>query len=206
MIRRRHLFVLPPAIAVAWEAASASGQSPIPSSGELLRGRFTQQRTLQGFKTPLTSAGTFIVAPGRGVVWRTDMPFAVVTAIGSGGLVQRVSGGATTHYPASRLPAIARLYEIFAAALGGDWLKLDRLFAVQREGGDQSWKVTLKPLSEDPTLPIRLVIVQGGRYVNSVEIQRANGDSDRIDFTDQALSRTPLDGETTELLATVNRA
>ncbi len=77
---------------------------------------------------------------------------------------------------------------------------------MQREGGEQSWKVTLKPLSEDPTLPLRLVTVPGGRYVNSVEILRTNGDSDRIDFTDQALSRTPLDGETAELLETVNRA
>lgn len=206
MIRRRQLLVGVSAAATAFGAASATAQSLVPGAGEILRGRFTQQRFLQGFNTPLTSAGTFMVVPGRGVVWRAQTPFAIITAIGRGGLVQRITGGATTHYPASRLPAIVKLYEIFAAALSGDWPKLDRIFAVQREGGDQSWKVTLKPLSNDPGMPLQTVVVQGGNYVNSVEIRRVNGDSDRIDFADQALSRIPLDSETAELLETANRA
>ena len=206
MIRRRHLLIGVSVAATTFGATSATAQSLVPGAGEILRGHFQQQRFLQGFNTPLTSAGTFMVVPGRGVVWRAQTPFAIITAIGNGGLVQRITGGATTHYPASRLPAIVKLYEIFAAALSGDWPKLDRIFAVQREGDDQSWKVTLKPLSNDPGMPLQTVVVQGGAYVNSVQIMRANGDSDRIDFTDQALSRTPLDGETAELLETANRA
>lgn len=205
MIRRRRLLVGASA-AAAFGSGSSLGQTLVPAAGEILRGRFTQQRFLQGFNTPLTSAGSFVVVPSRGVVWQADTPFAIITAIGNGGLVQRVTGGATTHYPASRLPAIVKLYEIFAAALSGAWPKLDRIFSVQREGGDQNWKVTLKPLSRDPGMPLQSVVVMGSAYVNSVQIMRANGDSDRIDFTDQTISRTPLDAETTELLETANRA
>ncbi|MEA2804374.1 MAG: hypothetical protein QOE49_4469 [Rhodospirillaceae bacterium] len=190
------------------------GQSAVPgraqsltlASGEVLRGRFTQQRFLQGFNAPLTSTGSFILAPGRGVVWRGETPFVVVTVMGPGGLVQRVSGGATTHYPASRLPAIVRLYEIFGAALSGDWRKLESIFEVRRDGTESDWKVTLTPLrSGEGGLPLRQVVVRGGRYVDSVEVMRINGDWDRIEFSQQAPSRAPIDAETSELLDAAGR-
>jgi len=187
-------------------AVPGRAQSLTLASGEVLRGRFTQQRFLQGFNAPLTSTGSFILAPGRGVVWRGETPFVVVTVMGPGGLVQRVSGGATTHYPASRLPAIVRLYEIFGAALSGDWRKLESIFEVRREGTESDWKVTLTPLrSGEGGVPLRQVVVRGGRYVDSVEVMRINGDWDRIEFSQQAPSRAPIDAETSELLDAAGR-
>jgi len=187
-------------------AVPGRAQSLTLASGELRRGRFTQQRFLQGFNAPLTSTGSFILAPGRGVVWRGETPFVVVTVMGPGGLVQRVSGGATTHYPASRLPAIVRLYEIFGAALSGDWRKLESIFEVRREGTESDWKVTLTPLrSGEGGVPLRQVVVRGGRYVDSVEVMRINGDWDRIEFSQQAPSRAPIDAETSELLDAAGR-
>ncbi len=187
-------------------AVPGRAQSLTLASGEVLRGRFTQQRFLQGFNAPLTSTGSFILAPGRGVVWRGETPFVVVTVMGPGGLVQRVSGGATTHYPASRLPTIVRLYEIFGAALSGDWRKLESIFEVRREGTESDWKVTLTPLrSGEGGVPLRQVVVRGGRYVDSVEVMRINGDWDRIEFSQQAPSRAPIDAETSELLDAAGR-
>ena len=187
-------------------AVPGRAQSLTLASGEVLRGRFTQQRFLQGFNAPLTSTGSFILAPRRGVVWRGETPFVVVTVMGPGGLVQRVSGGATTHYPASRLPAIVRLYEIFGAALSGDWRKLESIFEVRREGTESDWKVTLTPLrSGEGGVPLRQVVVRGGRYVDSVEVMRINGDWDRIEFSQQAPSRAPIDAETSELLDAAGR-
>lgn len=187
-------------------AVPGRAQSLTLASDEVLRGHFTQQRFLQGFNAPLTSTGSFILAPGRGVVWRGETPFVVVTVMGPGGLVQRVSGGATTHYPASRLPAIVRLYEIFGAALSGDWRKLESIFEVRREGTESDWKVTLAPLrSGEGGLPLRQVVVRGGRYVDSVEVMRINGDWDRIEFSRQAPSRAPIDAETSELLDAAGR-
>lgn len=204
MIGRRRSLVL--SVAALTAPGALQAQSLTLASGEVLRGRFTQQRSLQGFNAPLTSTGSFILAPGRGVVWRGEAPFAMITVMGPGGLVQRVTGGATTHYPASRLPAIARLYEIFGAALSGDWQKLASVFKVQREGTDTDWKVTLTPLrAGEGGLPLRQVVASGGRYVNSVEVTRTNGDSDRIEFSQQEPSRVPLDAETTELLDTASR-
>ena len=206
MIRRRQALAVAIAALTVQHTVPARAQSLTLASGEVLRGRFTQQRFLQGFNAPLTSTGSFILAPGRGVVWRGEAPFALITVMGPGGLVQRVAGGATTHYPASRLPAIVRLYEIFGAALSGDWRKLESVFAVKREGTESDWKVTLTPLrGGEGGLPLRQVLVRGGRYVDSVEVMRVNGDWDRIEFSQQAPSRAPIDAETSELLDTAGR-
>jgi hypothetical protein len=54
-------------------------------------------------------------------------------------------------------------------------------------------------------MPLRLVVVRGGRYVNSVEVTRVNGDRDRIEFSQQAPSRAPIDAESNELLDMAGR-
>jgi hypothetical protein len=197
------LFLLPLIVSAR---APVRAQVLTLAGDEVLRGRFVQQRFLQGFAQPLASGGSFILAPGRGVAWRGETPFATLTVIGPGGLVQRVTGGATTHYPASRLPAIASLSDIFGSALSGDWQKLTKLFDVRRTGNDAQWQVTLTPLHPaDGALPISTVMVRGGRYVDAVEIRRTNGDWDRIEFSQQMASRQPVDGEVAELFGMVSR-
>ena len=202
MIGRRDAIALTLASLLVPRAISA--QSLMLGDGEALRGRFLQQRFLQGFNAPLTSSGSFILAPRQGLIWRGETPFAILTVMGPGGLVQRVVGGATTRYPASRLPLLTQLYEVFSAALGGDWSKLSGIFDVQKTGTAQSWRVMLTPRRSDG-MPLQSVAVQGDRYVNSVVVMRANGDRDHIEFSQQVASRDPIDSEASELLAMANR-
>ena len=81
MISRRQALGAAFAAALVQSAATSRAQSLTLASGEVLRGRFTQQRSLQGFNAPLTSTGSFILAPGRGVLWRAETPFALITAM-----------------------------------------------------------------------------------------------------------------------------
>ena len=60
MIRRRQAIALALAAWVGGGAPAAQAQSLGLAGGEVLRGRFTQQRFLQGFNAPLTSSGSFI--------------------------------------------------------------------------------------------------------------------------------------------------
>ena len=183
---------------------ASCAQSLSLGAGEVLRGRFIQQRFLQGFNAPLASTGSFILAPNRGLIWRGETPFALLTGMGPGGLVQRVVGGATTRYPASKLPLLAQLYEVFSAALEGDWGKLGGIFEVERNGTPTDWQVMLIPRKKDGGMPLQHVAVQGGRFVNSVEVARVNGDRDTIEFNDQVVSSDPVDGEANELLGMVS--
>lgn len=172
-------------------AASAQAEPAVLTSGDVLRGRFVQERHMQGFANPIRSEGAFVVAPGRGLIWRAETPFAVTTVVTPTGLVQSVAGAETTRLPASRLPFLSKLYDMMAGALAGDWKALEGSFTVNRGAGT----VLLNPLrADDPTAAqILSISARMSRFVDEVEIKKPNGDFDRLVFKDQALNTQPLD-------------
>ncbi len=168
------------------------------TAGDVLRGRFVQERHMQGFAKPIRSEGSFVVAPGRGLIWRAETPFAVTTVVTPAGLVQSVNGAETTRLAAARLPFLTRLYDMMAGALAGDWRALEGGFAVTRTGD----RVALAPRKADDATAAQIagITVRLGRFVEQVEITKPNGDMDRLTFTDQVLNAAPLDAAETAML------
>ena len=198
MIRARAALRLLAALGLATlaavSAARAAGPEGALRDGQVLRGRFVQERHLQGFKAPLRSGGHFVLAAGKGLLWRAETPFAVTTAISPAGLSQEVDGSRTLDMPAARLPFLRRLYAMLGGALGGDWSALQKDFTVTRSGDARHWRVLLTPRrAPDPaTLPFRAITALGGRFVDSVRIDKADGDHDDLRFLDQSLDGGPL--------------
>ncbi|CAO3416807.1 LolA family protein [Azospirillum argentinense] len=177
------------------------------SEGQVLRGAFVQERFLKGFQAPLKSEGRFVLAPGRGLIWRTETPFAVTTVMSPAGLVQEVKGNETMRLPAARLPFMSKLYTMLGGALTGDWKALEDMFAVERGGGTDAWTLHLTPRrADDPTMPIRAIDVRGGRFVDEVEIVKPDGDRDRLTFRDQLLKAEPPTADEAALLASAGRS
>jgi Outer membrane lipoprotein carrier protein LolA-like len=195
MKRRLLVFGLP----VLFAGSGARAQAPFAAlkPGQVLRGQFTQQRTLAGFAHPLQSSGEFVLAPGRGLIWRTVQPFAIVTVVTADGLVQDVNGAETTHLAAAQLPFLAKFYRLLSGALAGDWQALDTQFQTTRHGDAQHWELDLVPRggSDPQTMPFRALTLRGGRFVDDVRISRGNGDADRLVFSDQALGGALSDAE-----------
>jgi hypothetical protein len=170
--------------------------------GQILRGRFVQTRTLQGFDRPLISEGRFVLAAGRGLIWRAEKPFAVTTLISGAGIVQLVQGNEALRLPASRMPMLGQLYDMLGGAMAGDWRALERDFAVASSGAEQAWQVTLTPRRPDNTaMPFTAINASGGCLVESVELLKPDGDADRLRFVDQSLTAGPLDAEESAALA-----
>ncbi len=176
------------------------------SEGQVLRGAFVQERFLKGFQAPLKSEGRFVLAPGRGLIWRTETPFAVTTIMSPAGLVQEVKGNETMRLPAARLPFMSKLYTMLGGALTGDWKALEDMFAVERTGDAGAWNLHLTPRrAADPAMPIRAITVRGGRFVDEVEIAKPDGDRDRLTFRDQALAVEPPTADEATLLSSAGR-
>jgi len=176
------------------------------TEGQVLRGGFVQERFLKGFQAPLRSQGRFVLAPGQGLIWRTETPFAVSTVMSPAGLVQEVRGAETMRLQASRMPFMSRLYTMLGGALTGDWRALEDMFAVERTGDAAAWQMLLTPRrADDPAMPVRAITVRGGRFVDEVEIAKPDGDRDRLTFHAQALSRDPLAADEAQLLASAAR-
>jgi len=184
-------------------AAWAVGPEGGLAEGQILHGRFVQERHLQGFNAPLRSEGSFVLAAGKGLIWRAEKPFAITTAISPAGLAQEVGGNETMRLPSSRLPFLSRLYDMLGGALGGDWRSLDHDFSVEKSGDAKSWQVVLSPRNgPDPmTMPFRSITARGSRFVDGVRITKPDGDYDELTFLDQTLSSAPLSPEENAALA-----
>jgi hypothetical protein len=194
-------------LAVMPVVAMAAGPTQSIAVGEVLRGRFVQERHLKGFNASLRTEGHFVLAPGRGLIWRAEKPFAVTTVITANGLVQEVGGSETMRMPSARLPFLSRLYDMLGGALAGDWRALETDFVVTRAGDDRHWQVDLAPRkADDPiAMPFHAITAQGSRFVETVAMVKPDCDSDTLSFLDQALSSAPLTVEETAALDTLSK-
>ena len=191
MRRRAVLLLLAALPGTALAQAPFRGVRP----GEVLRGRFTQERRLAGFARPLLSSGTFLLAPGRGLIWQTELPFAITTIITTEGLVQEVDGAPTMRLDAARLPFLARLYEVIGGALAGDWQTLDARFSTVRRAGPAGWELALTSRAGGPdpgAPPFRAITLRGAAFLEGAVIERSDEGSDTIVFSDQTITTTEL--------------
>jgi outer membrane lipoprotein carrier protein LolA len=163
------------------------------AEGQVLRGQFVQERHLQGFENPLRSEGRFVLAPGHGLIWQTEKPFAITTVITPAGLAQEVNGNQTLKLEAAKLPFLNQLYDMLSGALTGDWARLEAGFTVTRSGDDQHWQVALRPRkADDPGMPFEAIDVTGSQLIDEILLTKPDGDFDKLSFHDQAISDQPL--------------
>jgi hypothetical protein len=175
--------------------------------GELLRGRFVQERILQGFAAPLKSEGSFVLAPGQGLIWRAEKPFALITLMTDKGLAQRSDGATTLDLPASRAPFLAGLYAMLSGALAGNWHVLERDFAIDKSQTDGTWSLRLTPRNSSPgaAMPITQINITGVEFVEHVEIVKQGGDRDVLTFLDQTRTNTPMRADEIGLLKAIGQ-
>jgi Outer membrane lipoprotein carrier protein LolA. len=163
--------------------AQSAGTPQILASNQVLRGHFVQERQMSGFSKPLKSEGSFTLVPGRGLIWHNEKPFSNSTVITAGGIVQLSGAQETMRLSAARVPGLTQLYQALNAALSGDTTPLKKTFAVTQSESRDGWQVSLKPLNTGLQTQIMDMVLKGGRYVESAEIVRPGGDSDRIIFS-----------------------
>jgi hypothetical protein len=171
-----------------------------------LSGRFVQARNLKGISSTLKSEGTFVLVPGRGLIWRIENPIQTITIITPAGIRQIINGGEVQSIDAAKVPFIAHFYDMLDGALMGDWTAMRHDFAVQTKGDRAAWRTLLTPVRPNDPIAGMLasIVITGGKMVDGVEISRTNGDSERIGFLDQAVSGVALSGDDARLLNSKN--
>jgi Outer membrane lipoprotein carrier protein LolA-like len=187
------------AAVVARAGWAAEMRPDVLRDGQMLRGRFVQERALAGFSRPLHSEGDFTLVPGRGLIWRTTAPFASTLVITSAGILQLVNGKEAMRLPASRAPGIGRFYEVLSGALSGNTSGLSQVFHVDQQADATHWQLTLTPLrADDPALAtVQAIVVSGAHLVEAVDVRKQGGDVDHLRFTDQQVGPAALTQEET---------
>lgn len=184
--------------------SSMADPAAIPADG-VLRGKFTQDRTVVGFKKPLHSEGHFTISPTQGILWQVEKPFATTTVITSRGLTQQIDGTKTTDIPASRIPFLTHLYEMIGGVLEGKWSSLEHDFTIKRTGDSTQWQVELTPIhTGDPAMPIKKINVRGREFAERTILTRNDGSTDTLLFLGQKITKSPLSAAEQALFATAS--
>ena len=175
---------------------------PTLAAGQTLHGRFVEERHLKGLSSTLKSEGSFVLAPGKGLIWRMEQPIQTLTVITPAAIRQIINGSEVQHIDAARVPFIAHFYDMLNGSLIGDWSAMRHDFVVKSTGDRQAWRTVLTPLQPDDPIAGMLasIVISGGKMVDSVDINRTNGDSEHMAFLDQKVSSVPLVGEEARLL------
>jgi len=175
---------------------------PTLAAGQTLHGRFVEERHLKGLSSTLKSEGSFVLAPGKGLIWRMEQPIQTLTVITPAAIRQIIDGSEVQHIDAARVPFIAHFYDMLNGSLIGDWSAMRHDFVVKSTGDRQAWRTVLTPLQPDDPIAGMLasIVISGGKMVDSVDINRTNGDSEHMAFLDQKVSNVPLVGEEARLL------
>ena len=182
------LLMLAPISHAADAAVDAITQSV--ARPDVLRGQFTQDKQVSGFKNPLRSQGQFVVARQHGVIWTTQRPFPSEVVVTADRILSRQRDGTNrVELDARQQPAMRSVNAIMFALMSGDVQALSSQFNIKAQREGQGWRLQLTPKSAMLAKAFQSLSLQGDRYVRQVEIIEANQDRTLIQFS--ALTEAP---------------
>ncbi|MCR9212223.1 MAG: outer membrane lipoprotein carrier protein LolA [Proteobacteria bacterium] len=152
---------------------------------EGLKGKFTQQRYLEGFERPIESSGEFYVVPNVGLIWQTQAPIASRMEIDKNGISQSIRGGEVTRISLEQFPSLEILKEALEQSLAGNWEYLESLAGKELVKSGDIWSLEYEPGANGADLAFEKIAFEIGNYLDQVEVIKKNGDRDIITFSDQ---------------------
>ena len=182
------LLVAAPLVQAADPAVDAITQAV--ARPDVLRGQFTQEKQVSGFRNPLRSQGQFVVARKHGVIWSTLKPFPSEVVVTADRILSRQRDGSTrVELDARQQPAMRSVNAIMFALMSGDVQALSSQFTVDAQRDAKGWALSLTPKSPMLAKAFSSLQLRGDRYVRQVDIVEASKDRTRLTFS--ALTEAP---------------
>lgn len=152
---------------------------------ETLRGGFTQEKRVQGFRNPLRSSGDFLLSRERGVVWNTRKPFASTLVLTPAQLSMRQADGTRQALPGTGGRAATLANSLMLALVAGDVAALSTRFTLAESlRADGTWTLVLVPREAALRKAIVRIELTGATHVDTVRIDEAGGDRTDLAFAD----------------------
>jgi len=148
----------------------------------VVRAHFRQTQALAALSAPLVSTGTLIFARERGVIWRTDTPYRITYVIGDSSVAKIDASGHRSVTGAAR-GGMAQISQMMRAMLGGDLSGLYSQFDVAAHGTESRWQLLLTHNQPQLARFVKALRMEGGAFLQTLEIDAANGDTTHIEFS-----------------------
>ena len=162
------------------------------SQHSVVRGEFSQQRTMALFSKPLTSSGTFLLADQRGLIWQQTVPFPTQLRLTKEKLSQSFDGAEPQIMTAKENPMAFYFSHIFLSLFRGDTEQLYHDFDSSLSGDELQWTLSLTPKSAPLNAVFSIIEVKGGQYISHVILNEIRGDRTAILFNQQSSSPIEL--------------
>lgn len=162
-------------------------------STRVVRGDFTQQKFLRSLAQPLTSRGSFTLAPGRGLLWRVRSPLVQDLRITAHGIARLDGQGRWQTVP--QHSGGSRESRLFLAVLAGDTDGLQQHFNLTLAGQPHDWELTLTPRAALLRQIFQRIRISGGALVHSIELFETQGDRSVMSMPDAHAATELLDEE-----------
>ena len=127
---------------------------------------------MRALPQPLVSDGDFVLASGKGMLWRLRRPLTQTLRITTAGISRQNPDG--TWRPSAN--ANGQESRLFLALLAGDATGLSENFDLDLAGGPEDWRLTLTPSSALLRQIFTSIEVRGGKTITRIELREAQGD------------------------------
>jgi hypothetical protein len=193
MKRRALLLALLPGAALAQPGLAQAVRERLQQP-EWLRGEFTQAKKVPGFAKPLVSRGDFVLARGRGVLWRTVKPFASELRLTQNEIRATQGGQTSMRLDAAREPAVRLITTLMFSLLNGDVSGLADVFELNGSVKGAGWQLSLTPKPGALQQVLKKVELEGDGFVRRIQLFEANGDESLIQLAGQRVDAAPEPG------------
>lgn len=159
----------------AW-AFSVQDVSAVLQKSAGTQGRFIQQRYLRALEQPMTSSGSFVLLPGKGLLWQMQQPFATVLRVRYDG-VMRWTGSSWVRQGAATGAAVqSRQVGLFLDVLSGNTQGLQSQFDLTLSGTAERWQIRLVPKTALMQQIFTHIVIAGDQRIQQIELHEKQGD------------------------------
>lgn len=152
------------------------------------RGKFVERKYLAMLNAPLDSSGTLVyTAPGR-LEKYTLLPKPEALVLEQDKLVIEFKDrNQRRTLVLQDYPVIWAFVESIRSTLAGDLQTLNRFYRASLEGGEDKWRLSLKPVEPNIQTVVKEIQIGGsGNRVRTVEIIETEGDRSVMTITEDA--------------------
>lgn len=188
----------PPISPIAHASTSASAAQLLAQVQQSLRhapvvrGNFTQEKTIPGFKQALRSSGVFVVSKADGMVWQVQQPFASMLRVTPERLQSiQADGSLGFELQAQQEPGLRAINAMLFAVMSADTQTLMEHFEVTAGSPNpKGWSLLLTPRDAMLRQWLSTVQLQGDSSVRYVRLQEAQGQESVIALQHVSLAQT----------------
>ncbi len=141
-----------------------------------INGSFKQEKIITGFPNPIISNGKFIIK-NKELLWITEKPRASSIKINVDGIFSLSKD--------NQWVKIQGQYDksIFLDIVNMNLKKINSIFEIELSGSAEKWIMNLIPKTHIAGKIFKKIIINGSRYVASIEIIEENSDKTKMIFS-----------------------